>query len=199
MTASQSRKCARLARRFSIGHRRARPDIQPPPQIAQRLAATAAYLSPVSLLATALDRFSCSHSLFARRSNPHSPRRTARASPRAVSSLGGFRTPAARARGRAPQRGRHPKPFTKADIQTSLVHWRRPCWRLFIEPRALAKRRCWRAGEVPRAQVPRPQRGRPHGLSRFASGCVVFASFLLPGAHTISNTFVEVLRAHCSL
>lgn len=24
-------------------------------------------------------------------------------------------------------------------------------------------------------------------------------SFPLPGAHTISNTFVEVLRAHCSL
>jgi len=27
----------------------------------------------------------------------------------------------------------------------------------------------------------------------------VFASFPLPGAHAISYTFVEVLRAHCSL
>jgi peptidoglycan/xylan/chitin deacetylase (PgdA/CDA1 family) len=50
-----------------------------------------------------------------RRSNPHSARGTAVPSPIAVSSLGGFRTPAAGAC-RTAANGRHPKRFTGSDM-----------------------------------------------------------------------------------
>jgi xanthine dehydrogenase YagR molybdenum-binding subunit len=43
---------------------------------------------------------------------------------------------------------------------------------------------------------PRPRGGSLH---TFASGCIVFASLLLPRAHAICYAFVEVLRAHCCL
>jgi hypothetical protein len=51
------------------------------------------------------------------RPNPHSARGTPTRSPIAVSSPGGFRTPAASAR-RTIRRGRHPKPFTKRETLT---------------------------------------------------------------------------------
>jgi hypothetical protein len=50
------------------------------------------------------------------RSNPHSARGTTTRSPIAVSFLGGFRPPAAQVCGTAVN-GRHPKPFTRTDMQ----------------------------------------------------------------------------------
>ena len=72
---------------------------------------TATRLCPLSPSATLLHRSVKHRRYHPRRSNPHSARGTAVRSPSAVSSLGGFRTPAASAR-RTLRRGRHPKPFT---------------------------------------------------------------------------------------
>ncbi len=59
------------------------------------------------------------------RSNPHSPRRAATARPIAVSSLGGFRTPALAWVRVAPPvmgPGRHPKTFTEPAVGHQLAH-----------------------------------------------------------------------------
>src|SRR3981081_19671 len=64
---------------------------------------------------SALHRLTTSQTPLLRRSNPHSQRGLITRSPSAVSSLGGFRTPAPQPA--APHSlGRHPKTFTTADI-----------------------------------------------------------------------------------
>ena len=67
--------------------------------------------------ANAFDPVASDHMPHPRRSNPHSARGTDTRTPSAVSSLGGFRTPAASARGTV-RHGRHPKTFTNADVGT---------------------------------------------------------------------------------
>ena len=69
---------------------------------------------PISTSVTA-DRLHRTSTQNSPRSNPHSVRRTLTRSNTAVSSLGGFRTPATTARGTITSR-RHPKTFTIADI-----------------------------------------------------------------------------------
>ena len=76
--------------------------------------------------ANAFDPVASDHMPHPRRSNPHSARGTDTRTPSAVSSLGGFRTPAASARGTVRPAGtsviaRHPKPFTKSNA----ADWRR--------------------------------------------------------------------------
>ena len=78
MTASQSRKSAPRARWLSTGHGRARPDIQPSPQIVRQF--TAIDATPRSSISRftgrrLLEHRKSTHAPHPRRSNPHSPRR----------------------------------------------------------------------------------------------------------------------------
>ena len=119
--APRSRKLARSPRWCSTGHAGARPNARLSRQIAQERAPFGtASRSPMSRSAAA-PQANLAHRLVRdrthhpRQSNPHSARRVTHVSLPAVSSLGGFPTPAARA-GRAVRQRPASENLHKSDI-----------------------------------------------------------------------------------
>ena len=132
MSASQFHKSPRCARRFSTGHGRARSDIQPSPQIVRQLArfdtARRSFFGG-STVARLPDRLDPNPPAHPQRSNPHNAWGPAPRSLSAVSSLGGFRTPALGARGSSTHRAGIRNP---SQIRTNAANFKK----------------VWRAGEV---------------------------------------------------
>ena len=98
MTASQSCKCAPHARWLSIGRGDARPRVPPSPQSSDNLSSStppATHPSATSPSPNSWHRLDPNQPSRPRHSNPHSACGTADVPLSAVSSLGGFRTPAA--------------------------------------------------------------------------------------------------------
>ena len=124
MTASQSRKSARRARRLSTGHGRARPDIQPSSQIVRQFTAFDAtrrsFMQPLHRRTSLLDRLDSNHTPHPRHSNPHSACRAALRSPTRGFLPWRF-ADAGPVRAAPPSWGRHPKTFTEAVIPQSHV------------------------------------------------------------------------------
>src|SRR5207302_10236864 len=82
----------------------------------------AAHSNPASPPADAPHRLILNHAQHSRHSNPHSARRTALVSLPAVSSLGGFPTPAAHARATPPSAAGIRKPSQKQTSTTLINH-----------------------------------------------------------------------------